>query len=290
MKILSEIGLPLDGSKVALRGLGCAVWMASRLEGRVHVLHAGGPVATANPLQALGVPEKFLPLIDFHEVSGDPATEILAAEKRLGIDLIVLSARGESSEAETPDPLKIVGHVAREVIEKSTAPVLLLPLSYREALPWRSALVPISGEVGTDESLVVALQLAQTLDLTVTIAHVAAAKEEFGKEVLGVFSDEAHHEYPHMLNEYVARVSPMASSKERERIEDFYLLHGDIARELLGVIDKKRTSLLVVGWHGRFVAGHARVLKTLIQKISCPLLLVKAAPRQPFRLKVGEEV
>lgn len=290
MKILSEIGLPLDGSKVALRGLGCAVWMASRLEGRVHVLHVGGPIAATNPLQALGVPEKYLPLVDFHQVSGDPATEILAAEKRLGVDLIVLSARGGSSEAEASDPLKIVGHVAREVIEKSEAPVLLLPLSYREALPWRSALVPISGETGTDESLAVALQLAMTLDLSVTIAHVAAVKEEFGKAVLGVFSDQAHHEYPHMLNEYVARVCPMASAKERERIGDFCLCHGDIARELLGVIESKRISLLVVGWHGQFVAGHARVLKTLIQEISCPLLLVKAVPRQPFRLKVGEEV
>jgi nucleotide-binding universal stress UspA family protein len=290
MKILSEIGLPLDGSKVALRGLGCAVWMASRLEGRVHVLHVGAPIAATNPLRVLGVPEKFLPLVDFHQVSGDPAIEILAAEKRLGVDLIVLSARGESSEAETPDPLKVVGHVAREVIEKSEAPVLLLPLSYQEALPWHSALVPISGETGTDESLAVALRLAQTLDLTVTIAHVAAAKEEFGKQILGVFSDQAHHEYPHMLNEYVARVCPMASTKERERIEDFCLCHGDIAHELLGLIETKRTSLLVVGWHGQFVAGHARVLKTLIQEISCPLLLVKAAPRQPFRLKVGEEM
>lgn len=289
MKILSGIGLPLDGSNVALRGLGCAVWMASRLEGRVHVLHVGGPVAAADPLQGLGVPEKFLPLVDFHQANGDPATEILAAERRLGIDLIVLSARGEAAEAERSDPLTIVGHVAREVIEKSAAPVLLLPLAYREALPWRSALVPISGEAGTDESLVVALRLAQTLDLTVTIAHVAAAKEEFGKEVLGFFSDQAHHEYPHMLNEYVARVCPMASSEERERIEDFCLCHGDIARELLSLVERKRTSVLVVGWHGQFVAGHARVLKTLIQQVSCPLLLVKAAPRQPFRLKVGEE-
>jgi beta-phosphoglucomutase-like phosphatase (HAD superfamily) len=49
-------------------------------------------------------------------------------------------------------------------------------------------------------------------------------------------------------------------------------------------------SLLVIGWHGRFMAGHAAVLKHLVQVVTCPLLLVKPATRVPFRLKVGEEI
>lgn len=289
MKILSEIGVPLDGSKVAARGLGCAVWMASQLKGRVHILHIGAEPPRGDPLKALDVPDKFRSIVDFHQVRGDPATEILAAEKRFGVDLIVLTARGESSEAKAPDPLKIVGHIAREVIEKSEAPVMLLPLPYREALPWRSVLVPISGEAGTDESLSVALQLAQQLDLTISIAHVASSDGKHGEFEMGITSDQPHHEYPHMLNEFVARSCPMASAEERKRIDDFCLCHGDIAQELLALIEKKRTSVLVVGWHGKFVSGHAHVLKTLIQKISCPLLLVKPLPRQRFRLKVGEE-
>jgi len=288
MRIPSQIGVPLDGSKVAARGLGCAVWMASQLKGRVHILHIGAPPGE-DPLARLGVPEKFRGIVDFHEVHGDPATEILAAEKRFGVDLIVMTARGESSETKAPDPLKIVGHIAREVIEKSEAPIMLLPLLYREALPWRSVLVPISGESGTDESLSVALRLAQQLDLSVSIAHVASSDGKHGEAVMGMTSDQPHHEYPHMLNEFISRSCPMASAEERARIEDFRLCHGDIAQELLTLIEKKHTSVLVVGWHGKFVAGHAHVLKTLIQRITCPLLLVKALPRQRFRLKVGEE-
>lgn len=290
MKILSAIGVPLDGSEMALRGLGCTMWMASRLEARVHILNVGIAPPAGDPLQALGVSEKYRAQIEFHHVPGDAATEILAAEKRLAIDLIVMTARGASSVSETSDPLKIVGHVAREVIEKSAAPVLLLPPSYKESLPWRSLLVPLSGEPGTDESLTTALRLALALDLTVSIAHVAGGGEQTAKGMPGLYSDQLHHEYPHMLNEFVARACSMCGAKERERIADFCLCHGDIARELLDLIARKHISALVVGWHGQFVTGHAQVLKTLLQQVTCPVLLVKAAPREPFRLKVGEEV
>lgn len=288
MKILSAIGVPLDGSEIALRSLGCAMWMASRVSGRVHILNVDAEPPAGDPLRSLGVSDKYRAQIEFHHVHGDAAAEILAAEARYNIDLIVMTARGASTKVEAPDPLKVVGHVARTVIEKSRAPVLLLPAAYEEVLPWRSVLVPLSGEPGTDDSLTVALRLAQALDLTVTIAHVAAPEEQAGNAAPGLYSDQPHHEYPHMLNEFVARACSMCGAAERERIEGFSLCHGDITRELLGLIETKRISLLAVGWHGQFVAGHALVLKTLIQKISCPLLLVKAPPRQPFRLKVGE--
>lgn len=290
MKILSEIGLPLDGSATARRGLGCAVWIASRLEGRVHVLHIGAPLDAHTAVEKLGVPEKFRSLVAFHQATGDPAREILEAERRLGIDLIVMSARGAAGETAIPDPLKIVGHVAREVVEKSEAPVLLLPLGYREALPWHTAVVPLSGEIGTDESLTLALRLALPLDLRVSVVHVAATDEQPAAIGATRYSDQTHHEYPHRLNEFVSRACPMCSAAERERIEDFCLCHGDIARELLGLLENKRASLVVVGWHGRFVGDHAQVLKALVQKANCPILLVKAPPRQPFRLKVGEGV
>jgi len=289
MKILSEIGLPLDGSHVALRGLGCAVWLATRLKGRVHVLHIGSPLSATDPLAELGVADRYRSIVDFHQVSGNPAAEILAAEKRLGIDLIVMSARGISTERAKGDPLKIIGHVAREVVEKSEAPVMLLPLTYEEALPWRSVLVPISGEPGTDDALAIALHLAELLDLTVTVAHVASTAQQVRAAVPAHAADEVHHEYPHLLNEFVARSCAMSTAEERERIDDFCLCHGDVAHELLELIQKKRTSLLVAGWHGNFVAGHAHVVKTLLQETNCPLLLVKASPRQRFRLKVGED-
>lgn len=296
MKSYANIGVALDGSETAARSLGCATWLASRLGARLHILHVGEQLPSGEALRQLGVPEKHLPLAEFHQMQGDAAGEILAAEERYRLELLVMTAQGAGASGTKTngshaEPLERVGHVTREVIERSQAPVLLLPPRYRESLPWRSALVPLSGEPGSDQSLGTALQLAQVLDLTVTIAHVAATSGQAAKAATGSYSDEPHHEYPNMLNEFVARACPMCGAEERRRIGDFHLVYGDVAHELLVLVEKTRASLIVVGWHGQFVAGHARVLKALIQNVSCPLLLVKAAPlREPFRLKVGEEV
>lgn len=282
MKSVSGIGVPLDGSETALRSLAPAAWLASCLGARVHVLHAGPERARDDALARLGVPEKYRALCEVHQGQGDPAEVILEAQARHDLGLLVMTAGGESAAGD--GPLGGVGHVAHSVIERSRSPVVLLPPAYREALPWRSALVPLSGEPGTDESLALALPLADALDLSVTVAHVAQPRA--GEPVGG--SDEAHHELPSLLNEFIARACPLCSAAERARIEDFRLYQGDVADELLRLIAGKRTSLLVVGWHGRFMAGHAQVLKALIGAVACPLLLVKPPPREPFSLKVGE--
>lgn len=54
------------------------------------------------------------------------------------------------------------------------------------------------------------------------------------------------------------------------------------------LIEHEHVNLLVVGWHGQFMTGHAEVLKTLIWQARCAVLLVKARPRDVFRLKVGD--
>lgn len=285
MKQVAGIGVPLDGSQMALRALGAAAWLASRLGARLHLLHAGPVRERAQALERLGVPEKYRELCALHQAPGDPAQMILEAQARHDLGLLVMTAGGESAEAD--GPLHGVGHVTHSVIERTPGPVVLLPPGYREALPWRSALVPLSGEPGTDQSLALALPLADALDLSVTVVHVAAEPTPAGHP--GGGSDEAHHELPSLLNEFVARACPLCSPAERARIEDVRLHRGDVADELLRLIEEKRISLLVVGWHGRFMAGHAQVLKALIAAVTCPLLLVKPAPPEPFRLKVGEE-
>jgi nucleotide-binding universal stress UspA family protein len=123
----------------------------------------------------------------------------------------------------------------------------------------------------------------------VTIAHVADSVRlgGGGKAGTGPY-DEAHHEYSQMLNEFVARACPLCSAEERRRITGFHLCRGDVAQELLHLIDTERVNLLVVGWHGQFMTGHAEVLKTLIRQAHCAVLLVKPRPRDGFRLKVGD--
>lgn len=295
MKLFSSILVPLDGSRIAARSIGCATWLASRLGARLHILSATvRELPAREELLRLQVPEEHWPLIGLHQVPEIPADAVLAAVWRHKARLVVITACGHT--AETPDPKRQefsppVGTVARAIIERSTVPVLLLPPNYREALPWERALVPVSGDAQLDEALAFAVQLANALDLEVHVAHVADSTA--GEESLAMrarYADALHYEYAQQLEELVSRALPQCSPEECRRIKDVALCHGDVAAELLQLIERKHISLLVVGWHGRFMSGHARILKHLIQALTTPVLLLRTENRMPLRLKVGEEI
>jgi nucleotide-binding universal stress UspA family protein len=293
MSVFASILVPLDGSRIAARSLGCALWLAARLEARVHVLSATPRELPArDELARLRVPEEHWPRIVLHQAPAYPEEAILATVARHHVELVVMTAAGETAEASAatnPEASRMVGHVARAVIERSPAPVLLLPRNYREALPWTRLLVPVSGEAEADEALALAVRVASALDLEVQVAHVTDSAP--GDESLAArarYADALHHEYPRQLEEFVRRALPWCAPDECRRITEVALCRGDVAAELRALIERTGASALAVGWRGRFMAGHARVLKELIDAISPPVLLVKAAAGAPVRLNVGE--
>lgn len=295
MSLFASILVPLDGSRTAARSLGCATWLAARLGVRLHILSATPRELPAREaLSRLHVPEAQWPLIALHQAPAYPESAILAAVDRHEVGLVVMTACGEAAEvpgAAGPAPRDIIGHVARAIIERSPVPVLLLPPGYREALPWERVLVPVSGEAGADEALALAVRLAGAIDLEVHVAHVADA--EGGEEGLAArarYADALHHEYPGQLEEFARRVLPHCRPEDWRRIADVALCRGPRAAEVLALVERKRVSVLVAGWHGRFATGRARVLKQLLERIAIPVLLVKAPSRMPFRLEVGEEI
>ena len=288
--------VPLDGSRVAARSLGCATWLAARLGARLHILSATPRERPAREeLARLQVPEAHWSLVTLHQAPAYPEDAILAAVARHEASLVVMTAGGQTAEAAPSggeaDVESAVGHVTRAVLERSPVPVLLLPPAYREALPWERVLVPVSGELEGDEALALGVRLANALDLVVHVAHVTDADtSDEGLAARARYADALHHEYPRQLEELVTRALPHCGPAQYRCIADVALCHGDVAAELLGLIERKRVSVLVTGWHGRLSLGHARVLKRLIQVTTSPVLLVKRALQTPFRLKVGEEI
>ncbi|MEW6299635.1 MAG: universal stress protein, partial [Thermodesulfobacteriota bacterium] len=260
----------------------------------LHILSATSRELPArDELARLKVPEEHWPLVTLHQAPAYPAEAILAAVARHDVRLIVMTARGETAEtaAANEPAAKVIGDVTRAIIERSAVPVLLLPPNYREALPWERALVPVSGEIEVDEALVLAVRLANALDLAVHVAHVADSGA--GEENLSArarYADALHHEYPCQLEEVVSRALPQCTPQQCRRIVDIALCRGDVVTELLKLIERKRISVVMVGWHGRFLAGHAQILTELIQAVANPVLLVKPEHRTTLRLKVGEEI
>ena len=291
MKPFSSILVPLDGSAAAARGLSAAAWLAARLQARLHILSATERERPAREeLERLKIDAKHWPNVTLHQVSELPERAVLDAVEQMAADLIVMSAHGEAADTGVgAGPLQPLGHVTRCVVEQSSVPVLVLPPSYRERLPWTRALVPISGEVEADAALALAVELANALGLKIKIAHVLGAGDESAGLMAEVrYADSVHHEYPSRLQQLISRLLPQCSPSECECIEDVTLLRGDVTDELLKLLEQERTGLLVAGWHGRFIEGHAELIKRLLREIMVPILMIKAAPAEPFALKVGE--
>jgi nucleotide-binding universal stress UspA family protein len=178
--------------------------------------------------------------------------------------------------------------VTRAVIECGSRPVLLLPVAYRESLPWKRVLVPISVEAGFSPAAEIAVALANQLALTVRIAHVLDGPDgNSGLEATARYEDAPHHEYPEQLAELVRRAVPTATPDECRSIKEVSLLRGDIAVELLRQTELNDVSLIVIGWHASLGSGHAKVIKRLLSAITCPILLVKATEPSAPTLKVG---
>lgn len=294
MSVFTSILVPLDGSAAAAQALSVAAWLAARLGAHLHILSATERQRPAREeLERLHIDEAHWPKITLHQAAQLPRQAILEAVGDCAADLIVMSAHGEAVDTVGgAEPLPPLGHVARRVIEDSDVPVMVLPPSYRERLPWQSALVPVSGEIDADAALALAVQLANALEMKIRIAHVlGAGDEDTGLMAEVRYADAPHHEYPSRLQQLISRLLPQCSPAECECIEDVTLLRGDAAEELLKLLEQLDIGLFVAGWHGHFVSGHAELIKRLLREVSCPILMVKAAaPAQPFSLKVGEEM
>lgn len=290
MTRFASILLPLDGSPESAKGAGCALWLAETLGATLHVLHATAqPLPGREALARLRIPKAQGAQVVVHQLSGDAEAAVLEEIAEQDIDIVVMSARGESVSAGLELPQRL-GHVAQAVIQRSPVPVLLLPARYREALPWTSMVAAASGEMAADQALQAAVHLAAELHLKVTVVHSEDGPPGAGAAPLGAYADALHHEYPQRLEEMVQRGLAGCTPEECRCVDHVLLARGEPATVLLEQVARRGASVLALGWHGELGAGRAPALKRLLEEAECPLLLVRGAERSAARLKVGKEI
>lgn len=290
MSRFNSLLLPLDGSVEATKGAGPALWLAETLGATLHVLHATAqPLPGREVLARLHVPGAQRAQVVLHQLPKNADAAVLEAVTAYAVDLVVMSARGESASAGLNLSQRL-GSVAQAVIEHSPVPVLLLPVRYSEVLPWTSMLVAASGEAAADYALETATQLAAALRLKVTVVHAEDGRGATNSMPLGAYSDAPHYEYPRRIEEMVERGLAGCSPEECLCIEQVLLRKGDPAAVLLEQAVRRSSSVLALGWHGTLGTGHALVLKRLLEEAECALLLVRRLERLRARLKVGKEI
>jgi nucleotide-binding universal stress UspA family protein len=288
MSPLDSILLPLDGSPEAARAVGCAVWLSERLGATLHVLHAAPrPLPSADALDRLSAGAARHACTVLHQSREEPVRALLAATDQHAVKLVVMSARGSSATAGI-DPGRRLGRIATALIEHSKAPVLLLPVHYRESLPWHSMLVAASGEPAADQALTVAVGLAARLQLRVSAVYVEDTHATAGR--LAAYADAPQHEVPRRLEDMIRRAIAGSSPEECRCVEEVRMRRGEAARELLAELARSGSSMLALGWHGALGTTRAPVLKQLLELAECPLLVVHEVAGSRVRLKVGDAI
>ncbi|MCM2279544.1 MAG: hypothetical protein NDJ89_15820 [Oligoflexia bacterium] len=180
----------------------------------------------------------------------------------------------------------------REVLEKIEEPVLVLP-STMELRPFKSVLVPVSGErARISSALELGLQLGNRLRIPVDVLHVTPGGARRGEDpsLLGRLSDEFHHEYPKLIEEFVAESCPMSGVRERRVLRDTLHVRGDTTREIFRGIRDRERGLLIVEWKGSLARNHAETVKAIFRASRFPVLLIKPAPERRTTLTLGSRL
>ena len=290
MKRFSSLLLPLDGSHEAAKAASCALWLAQTLDATLHVLYAATqPLPENEALPRLHASHVQQPQVVLHQLPAHPDAAVLEAITSYDVDLVVMSARGESISTGRKLSQEL-GHIAQAVIENSPVPVLLLPLRYHEVLPWTSVLAAVSGEMAADYALEAAAQLAAALGLKLTVMYAESVAGAVRMTPFGAYADAAHHEYPLRMQAMVERGLAGCTSEECDCVAQALVRHGDAAEMLIEQVARQPSSVIALGWHGALGPGRALVLKRLLEQAECPLLLVRKMERSTERLKVGEEI
>ncbi len=271
MSGFDSILVPHDGSAEAAKALGCGTWLAGELDATLHIL-APAELAIATEHGSRVV---------LHHAAREPQVAVLDEIASQRVKLVVMTARGESASGGI-ERARRLGRIAQAVIERSAVPVVLLPLRYKEALPWRSILAAASGERAADRALEAAVALANALRLSVSVVHCA---EHGTAAALGSYADAPHHELPGRLIEMVDR-----GLGEQRSIQEVLVCRGDPAAELLRMMEERPASVLALGWHGTLARSRAPVLKRLLEEACCPLLLVRCSEHIGVRLRIGGDV
>lgn len=246
---MSTVLAAIDNSLCAGPVVAAALALAPLLGSDVRALHVGlgaGSTAREHALRA-GVP--------FRQVAGDPV-EVLAERASSGVTTVVVGAR-DHAPTEAP-----AGHVPMALADRLPCPVLVVPQHWTPKPRFERVLIALEGRPGRARPLRHAVDVVAGADLDLTVVHVE------GEQDVPAFSDAPAHEMAAFAQEYLARAWPTAPPLR------LALPVGSPADEVLALAHDLAPDVLVVGWPQGAGPAHGHVVRELLRRAPCPVLLV----------------
>lgn len=246
---MTHVLAAVDDSPAAAPVLTAATALAPLLGSTVEAVHVGGPAgATARDCAGqAGVP--------FRQVAGDPADRLveLAAED---VTAVVVGARDHWQRDGT------VGHLTLQLADRLPRPLLVVPPQCRPRPRIERVVVALEGSPQRAKPLRHALAVVSGGDLDLTVVHVDS------EESVPAFSDSAAHETAEFAQEYLTRYWSLAPRAH------LALPMGQPATEILLIAEELRPDVLVAGWPQGAGPEHGHVVRELLERSTCPVLLV----------------
>lgn len=272
--------VPLDGTAAATAALPVAETLAERTGALLRLIHVGaaGDPAPPSPQlrEQIGASPAHVRQGVLDRLTGSPAPALVQAAQASPHPLIVMC----SHSALLP-PAACLGHTAAEVIATAGCPIVLVRPE-RGSVPWRLAriLVPYDGTPATASALRPAIDLASRVSAALVVLHIAVpglpGSGEEGTFEAPRYMDQPHHEWPAWAREFISRLCSLAgleSCLDPRSWPWLQVAPGQPGEEIEHFAAEQDMDLIVVGWHGCLEAGHADILKHLLLKAPCPVLL-----------------
>lgn len=157
------------------------------------------------------------------------------------------------------------GHVVTALIERAPCPIVVVPPGDRPVRPPRRILVPVEGAEVPDGALGRALSPFAEAGVGIVSVHV------FTESTTPSFW-EGWNDSELWCAEFCARHAPRGAALE--------LRTGDVCTEIIDAAADLDTDLVAVEWSQDLSLGHARVIRTLLDRLPMPVLLVPARGRR----------
>jgi nucleotide-binding universal stress UspA family protein len=255
---MNKVLAAIDNSSAARSVLAVARTLADLLAVDVEAVHVreDGERNAQAAAAAAGVPFRS---------TAKPVIAALAEEGRAqDVLAVVLGARGVRSGR------RPAGHVALELALSLPKPLVVVPPEARLPDGFRRILVPLNGRrtsaVALSETLVFASK--QAIELVVLHVH--------DEGTIPLFSDQRQHELESWGREFLRRHCPHPAHVRLEvRI-------GSPSESVLQVADETASDLIALGWSQDLSAGHAAVVRAVLERSSVPVLLVPVVTELGF--------
>ena len=273
--------LALDGSPAAATALPLGRTVADQLEATVEVLHVAGEDRPDPDLwQRLHGDLRSGEVVQVRSHAGEPAAAILRTARAPGVDLVVLTTHGRVIE-----PDRTLGRVAQAVVARTTRPILLLrPESVESGAspmaPLRRLLLPLDGTPTTSTALGPAIELACRLGASIDLLYVASADEPMAHEPGSIgaprYVDQPQHEWPAWADQVIRHLSICLGGRPPGLSIQVFLVAGHIAEEIARFAAEHHSDAIVLVRRSHLEVGRARVLRAVLDRTPCPVLLVGA--------------